>query len=224
MNDERMISKKELLAATGISYGQFYRWKRMGLIPEQWFQRRSTRTGHETYLPRGRILERIAEIQALKDGRSLEEIADVFAAGGRTHGLADGDLEAGGLISERARRLYEPIRRSAGRYEFIELVCMSLIDRLLARSTVSGDQAVLAARALGQADADWGALNGRARVLLLSRFGVVIAAVATGQCTFGPDAEMLVAVDVEPIAQDVRRKLKDIESSNTEGHDRDAAK
>ena len=32
--DETLISKKELLDLTGISYGQLYRWKRKGLIPE----------------------------------------------------------------------------------------------------------------------------------------------------------------------------------------------
>ena len=32
-----LISKKDLLAETGISYGQLYRWKREQLIPEEWF-------------------------------------------------------------------------------------------------------------------------------------------------------------------------------------------
>ncbi|MCL2486473.1 MAG: YhbD family protein, partial [Oscillospiraceae bacterium] len=34
---EGLISKKDLLEFTGISYGQLYRWKREGLIPEEWF-------------------------------------------------------------------------------------------------------------------------------------------------------------------------------------------
>ena len=47
--DEDLISKKELLERYGISYGALYRWKRMGLIPESWFLRRSTPSGQETY-------------------------------------------------------------------------------------------------------------------------------------------------------------------------------
>ena len=47
--DEELISKKELLELTGISYGQLYRWKRKGLIPEDWFIRKSTYTGQETF-------------------------------------------------------------------------------------------------------------------------------------------------------------------------------
>jgi DNA-binding transcriptional MerR regulator len=70
------ISKKELLAETGISYGQLYRWKREGLIPEEWFQKRSAFTGQETFFPRERTLERIKAIQSMKDGLSLSEIRE----------------------------------------------------------------------------------------------------------------------------------------------------
>ena len=58
-----LISKKELLALTGISYGQLYRWKRQGLIPEEWFIKRSAYTGQETFFPREQILSRIRTIQ-----------------------------------------------------------------------------------------------------------------------------------------------------------------
>lgn len=47
--DPNLISKKELLELTGISYGQLYRWKRKNLIPEDWFIRRATFTGQETF-------------------------------------------------------------------------------------------------------------------------------------------------------------------------------
>jgi len=48
MEDDKLISKKAVLEEMGISYGQLYRWKRKGLIPEAWFVRRSTFTGQET--------------------------------------------------------------------------------------------------------------------------------------------------------------------------------
>lgn len=56
---EDLISKRELLAECGISYGQLYRWKREGLIPESWFVKRATSTGQETFLPRRQSIERI---------------------------------------------------------------------------------------------------------------------------------------------------------------------
>jgi len=68
------ISKKQLLQETGISYGQLYRWKREGLIPEEWFEKRSAFTGQETFFPRKRILQRIEFIQSMKDGLSLLDI------------------------------------------------------------------------------------------------------------------------------------------------------
>lgn len=71
--DPLYISKKELLEQYGISYGALYRWKRMGLIPEDWFIRRSTPTGQETFFRREQILPRMEQI--LARGASLEALA-----------------------------------------------------------------------------------------------------------------------------------------------------
>lgn len=72
-----LISKKELLEITGISYGQLYRWKREKLIPEEWFIKKSSYTGQETFFPREQILSRIETIQNSKGKYSLEEIAKI---------------------------------------------------------------------------------------------------------------------------------------------------
>jgi len=86
------ISKKDLLRETGISYGQLYRWKREGLIPEEWFVKRSAFTGQETFFPRDKIMERICMILERKDEQSLEEIRNEIV------GTEDGELD--GLIRE----------------------------------------------------------------------------------------------------------------------------
>lgn len=77
--DKEMISKKELLERYGISYGALYRWKRMGLIPESWFIRRSAPTGQETVFRRSQICERIELIQSKKEEQSLEALAASLA-------------------------------------------------------------------------------------------------------------------------------------------------
>ncbi len=69
-----MISKKDLLIKTKISYGQLYRWKREGLIPEEWFVKTSVSTGQETFFDEDLILPRIYKIIELKDEYSIEEI------------------------------------------------------------------------------------------------------------------------------------------------------
>jgi len=76
---EELISKKDLLQLTGISYGQLYRWKRKNIIPEDWFMKKSSFTGQETFFPKGKILERIERIMELKDDQSLDDIARVFS-------------------------------------------------------------------------------------------------------------------------------------------------
>ena len=65
--DEDLISKKELLERYGISYGALYRWKRMGLIPESWFLRRSTPSGQETYFHTKQICPRVERILESKE-------------------------------------------------------------------------------------------------------------------------------------------------------------
>jgi DNA-binding transcriptional MerR regulator len=76
---EDLISKKDLLQLTGISYGQLYRWKRKNIIPEDWFMKKSSFTGQETFFPKQKVLERIERIKELKDGQSLDDIARVFS-------------------------------------------------------------------------------------------------------------------------------------------------
>ncbi|MBR4035937.1 MAG: DUF4004 family protein [Oscillospiraceae bacterium] len=76
---QEYITKKELLEQMNISYGQLYRWKRMGLIPENWFIKRPSSTGQETILPRRKIVKRIQDIQEMMASHSLEQIVARYA-------------------------------------------------------------------------------------------------------------------------------------------------
>ncbi len=78
--EQELISKKELLGIYGISYGALYRWKRRGLIPEEWFIKKSTVTGQETFFPRKLICERMECILKQKDDASLEELSELFSS------------------------------------------------------------------------------------------------------------------------------------------------
>ena len=79
MGEEHLISKKELLERYGISYGALYRWKRKGLIPEEWFIKKSTVTGQETFFDRKTICERIDLIIAQKEDLALDDLASKLA-------------------------------------------------------------------------------------------------------------------------------------------------
>ena len=84
--EEDLISKKELLEQYQISYGALYRWKRMGLIPEAWFLRRSAPTGQETYFRRAQICPRIEQILRERERVSLEQLAAELAGQQQTAG------------------------------------------------------------------------------------------------------------------------------------------
>ena len=73
--EQELLSKKELLERYGISYGALYRWKRKGLIPEDWFIKKSTVTGQETFFPKAQICERVELILGQKEDISLDELA-----------------------------------------------------------------------------------------------------------------------------------------------------
>lgn len=99
--DDDLITKKDLLAQYGISYGALYRWKRMGLIPENWFIKRSVATGQETYFDRAAITERIEAILAMKDTLSLDEIAEHFRSPEKKRRMAQPTLK---LVWQRGEK------------------------------------------------------------------------------------------------------------------------
>jgi len=76
---QNLISKKELLKLTDISYGQLYRWKRRHLIPEEWFIKKASHTGQETFFPREKVLERINKIKDLMADLTLDDLEVRFS-------------------------------------------------------------------------------------------------------------------------------------------------
>ena len=74
--DENLVSKKNLLENYSISYGALYRWMRKGLIPEEWFIKKSTPTGQETFFPKDLIFERVEMILSKKEDVLLDELAE----------------------------------------------------------------------------------------------------------------------------------------------------
>lgn len=77
--DSELISKKELLEKYSISYGALYRWKRKGLIPEDWFIKKATVTGQETFFPKALICERVELILNQKEDFSLDYLSRQFS-------------------------------------------------------------------------------------------------------------------------------------------------
>ena len=137
-----LISKRDVLQQTGISYGQLYRWKRKGLIPEEWFIRKSTFTGQETFFPRDKILARIERIRNMKEeDLSLEAMADTFSpAMVADVALAPEEIRSRRLVSEAALDLFLERRAESGPLLFGELLAVGMLDRLLSAGEISLDE------------------------------------------------------------------------------------
>jgi hypothetical protein len=117
------ISKKDLLAMTGISYGQLYRWKRERLIPEEWFVKQAAFTGQETFFPREQILSRIHSILELKDKYSLEELAKMLSPEVTKTIYSKMELE---VLEEFNQEIWTLFREIFQRetYEYVEVLIM----------------------------------------------------------------------------------------------------
>jgi DNA-binding transcriptional MerR regulator len=137
--DDNLISKRELLELTGISYGALYRWKRMKLIPDEWFLRRSTYTGSETFFPREQILRRVEKIQQMKGDMSLEDIARTFDGGGVDVSMGLRDVVSRGIAGPQVLdawlgRFGDPDQ--TGEADFDTLLSVSLLQKLLTSGVV----------------------------------------------------------------------------------------
>ena len=169
-----LISKKDLLAAAGISYGQLYRWKRKGLIPEEWFIKKSTFTGQETFLPRDKVLARVEKIKSLQsEDVSLNDIADAVSPSLAEVSLTLSDVRERRLASEAALEVFSGSHGGEAPLRFGELVSLSALDTLLKTGDVSLDEGRVVLEAL---DSAYPAFEGRdADLVFVRRLGMSTA-------------------------------------------------
>ena len=133
------ISKKDLLKTTGISYGQLYRWKREGLIPEDWFVKRSSPTGQETYFPQEKILKRIHAIQQLKDSYSLEELARILTPEVSNRLFCEEDLEHfDELDIDVAADFMDAMSKDS--FVFLEVLVMIALSQAMVDSAITEEE------------------------------------------------------------------------------------
>ena len=145
---EKWISKKELLAKTGISYGQLYRWKREKLIPDDWFIKRAAFTGQETFFPRERVLERISFILENKDRYALRELVEMLSPNpeNRRYPAKALDTVTSGLSSALARAL------CVEEWNHAQALCLLVASGARAQCVLAEDETLDIARGM----LEWG--------------------------------------------------------------------
>lgn len=143
MNDTDLVSKRELLELTGISYGQLYRWKRKNLIPEEWFIRKSAFTGQETFFPREKILGRIDRIKNMKDDLSLDDLATVFSPSPTEVRLTPDEVVEKGIVSRPALEIFLKDEGHVESLTFDMILSAFMVHRALESGDIAIDEAQL---------------------------------------------------------------------------------
>jgi DNA-binding transcriptional MerR regulator len=135
--DENQISKKELLEITGISYGALYRWKRKNLIPEEWFIKKSTFTGQETFFPRDKILDRIAKIQSMKDDLSLDDLAGIFSPNLEAMLLSKDEMVERSIVNKSTMDFLVKLYGNIEIFSFEKILYARILNKALQSGSVS---------------------------------------------------------------------------------------
>ncbi len=135
-----LISKKELLELTGISYGQLYRWKRKHLIPEDWFIRKSTFTGQETFFPKDRILDRIEKIKNMKGDITLDDLADMLSPNLMELTLTKEKLVDHKIISNTTVEFYTGEKGEVDEFAFEKVLYLHVLDKMFQSGIMNFDE------------------------------------------------------------------------------------
>ncbi|GED12495.1 DUF4004 family protein [Aneurinibacillus migulanus] len=137
---DALISKKELLEVTGISYGQLYRWKRKNIIPEEWFIKKASFTGQETFFPRDKVLARIQKIQEMKDDYSLDDIADFFSPDAVNVEMTGERLVAHHVLHKETWETYRLFFEKDGTLDFTSILFLDMVQQLTDQKTVTVEE------------------------------------------------------------------------------------
>ncbi|SDM46161.1 Protein of unknown function [Fictibacillus solisalsi] len=174
-----LISKKDLLDLTGISYGQLYRWKRKNLIPEEWFIRKSTFTGQETFFPKEKVLERIDKIQSMKETLSLDELAERLSpssAAGME--FSKNELLKRNIVTNTSLELYGNESGISDPLPFDQLLEVFILDKLLSSGDISLDEGRMLLQVLKEARSILG--KSKHELLLIRKLGVTSCLLVNG--------------------------------------------
>lgn len=206
---ENLISKKELLEITGISYGQLYRWKRKNLIPEEWFIKKSSFTGQETYLPKDQILERIEKIKGMKDERSLEDLADLFSSSKIIVGMAKDELIKRNIVSLHSLNFFEQTLGEKSALDFNSILFVFIVNQLFESGEINLEEGKIILEML---DENYLNLSEEGvELLIMRKYGVSFCALkeATAKIYIDRNAKIIAQININTIVEKLKIILSD---------------
>ncbi len=202
-----LISKKELLELTGISYGQLYRWKRKLLIPEEWFVRKSTFTGQETFFPRDKILARIDKIKNMKDDASLDELADILSPNPSDIEVEKDKLVKEKVVSEVSMDIFAQVLGIPEVFDFQKTLYVYLVDKILSSGEASAEEGKIILKTLAES---FLAFEGKqCDLLFVRKLGVSFCLLIEGQrqVSLDPGAKLVSRISIASVVEELKTKL-----------------
>ena len=208
MTEEELISKKELLELTSISYGQLYRWKRKNLIPDEWFIRKSVFTGQETFFPKEKILLRVDRIKNMKDDTSLNDLADVFSPDIKGVSVDANRLIDTKIISQAALDFYrENSTGLSGTLDFGRVLFVYALDKAFKSGDISLDDGRMILKTLEQ---NYPKFDGKGCVLyFIRKMGVSssLLALKPVEIYFEDTIKVVMKIDLGACVEELKIKL-----------------
>lgn len=205
--EEELISKKDLLQITGISYGQLYRWKRKNIIPEEWFIKKSSFTGQETFFPKEKILERISKIKDMKDDLSLDELAEKFSPKPSEVILTEGMLVARNIVTQSTLNIYKTIHSKLESFNFEQILYMSILERFLMSGEVSFEEGK---SILSNLEDNYNNFKGKdCEIIFIRKFGIGLSMLLLVPVEFYIEnsAKLVLRVNISKFVEELKLKL-----------------
>ncbi|HBF0683414.1 TPA: YhbD family protein [Clostridioides difficile] len=204
---EELISKKDLLSKTNISYGQLYRWKRKNIIPEEWFIKKSAFTGQETFFPRDKILERIELILSMKEETSLDDIANMFMKKDINKGFDIDFILSKEVICNYTKEIFQNLYKKEQSIGKKELLILSIIEKFLVKSIITFEELKLIVNIIEENFTS--IYNESGKIYLFRKFGVpfVVGCLDYKKVKFEKDVVKIIEIDLTKEINDISIKL-----------------
>jgi Protein of unknown function (DUF4004) len=202
-----LISKKELLELTGISYGQLYRWKRKQLIPEDWFIRKSTFTGQETFFPKDRILDRIEKIKNMKGDITLDDLADMLSPNLMELTLTKEKLIDHKIISNTTVDFYTGEKGEVEEFTFEKILYLHVLDKMFQSGIMNIDEGIMILNLL---EDKYPKYKGKScELLFLRKLGVSTCCLISkpGEIHFEKDIKVIESFNMSDIIEELKIKI-----------------
>lgn len=206
--DKELISKKDLLELTGISYGQLYRWKRKGLIPESWFIKKSSYTGQETFFPKSDILQRIEKIKNLKDEVQLDELVNYFSNIPTSIEISVEEITKLNIISSYI--LKEFFKDEKIKLNFYDLLYLFIIDRKINDGDMNIEEARILYDILLKNHNE--IINKNYEIIFIRKMGMPFIFIISSGSIFITENHLKVVfrIDIQKFVEELKLNIKEI--------------